>query len=302
MLNRADIPTGTLPNIIDYQDPHVAQLMADGFINVEDEIILRNVYSSIRRGLPQMRTGPTRPDVICLVGSGPSLNETEDELRELLWNGAILVTLNGSYHWCRERNLKPQTQIVLDARPTNARFVTPYVPKCNYVLASQCAPEVFDAVAEYPDVWIFHGVAKAGDTATEMLNDYYGENWVAVGGGTTVASRALLLLRMSGYVRFELFGVDCCWHGTEHHALPQPENDKDSRARITVGLKGEEKRVPFYCSQSHIKQLEDFLNILHLNGKHFRLSVHGKGMLAYVIRALGSAEPDTLDITKESEG
>lgn len=299
MLNAADVLPATLPAIIDYGDPAVAERMASGRINTSHDQILANIESSIRRGYPQMRTGPVRPDRICLVGSGPSLADTEAELRELLWDGAVLVTLNGAYHWCIEHNLKPQTQIVMDARPSNTRFVQPYVPKCNYVLASQCAPELWDAVAAYKDVWIFHAVVKGKEDAAPVLDAFYGGNWMGVGGGTTVATRALSLLRMVGYVRFDLFGIDCCWKGDQHHALPQPENAGDRRCRVQYGLTGRpETQRHFDVTTWQLKQFEDFLTVLHLNGQHFKLAVHGDGLLAYALDTL-AAEPGAITFTEE---
>lgn len=304
MLNAADIPDTTLPSIIDYADPVVADKMANGRMNTGDEQLLKNIASSIRRGYPQMRTGPVQPSRICLVGSGPSLDETEDELRQLLWEGATLVTLNGAYHWCRARNLKPQTQIVMDARACNARFVTPYVPKCNYVLASQCDPAVWDAVQGYPDVWIFHPVVKSAESeATALLDAFYAGNWLGIGGGTTVATRAINLLRTAGYVRFDLFGIDCCWLEQSHHALAQPENDHDARHRSVVDLsiKGAPGSAQFTVSPWHVKQFEDFLAILKVNGQHFTIQVHGSGMLARAMQMLGHANVDSLSLSQGAQ-
>jgi hypothetical protein len=261
-------------------------------MNTESEQLLANITSSIRRGHPQMRTGPVQNARICLVGSGPSLNETENELRQLLWDGAILVTLNGAYHWCQERNLKPQTQIVMDARSSNARFVTPYVPKCNYVLASQCDPSVWTAVEDYPDVWIWHAVVKAESETSSLLDNYYGGNWVGIGGGTSVATRAINLLRVAGYIRIDLFGIDCCWLGDVHHALAQPENAHERPSQIEIGVRGHQEMKLFTVSPWHIKQFEDCLTIMHVNGKHFQLNVHGSGLLAHTLSVLGS---DTIE-------
>lgn len=302
MLNAADTPSGPLPAIIDYVDPVVASHMANGQMNTTEDRLLVNIAAAIRRGHPQMRTGQVHPQRICLVGSGPSLADTEGELRQLLWDGAILVTMNGAYHWCRERNLKPQTQIVMDARASNARFVQPYVPKCNYVLASQCDPAVWDAVAEYPDVWIFHAVTKASEGQTaELLDRYYGGQWLGIGGGTTVATRAINLLRTVGYVRFDLFGIDCCWLGDAHHALPQPENDHDKPSTVTVSVRGSTETVTRQVSPWHLKQYEDFLTVMHVNGQHFLLEVHGSGLLAETMRILGTDSVDDLIIQKETD-
>jgi hypothetical protein len=266
--------------------------MAHGRVNVPEEEIFANIKASIRRGHPQMQAQPIRDDRVCLVGSGPSLNETCDELREALWDGGILVTMNGSYHWAIEHGFKPQTQIVVDARASNARFVTPAVPKCNYVLASQCHPAVFDAVEDRDHVWIFHAVTESSGPTKDLLDAYYQKSWMPVNGGVTVASRALMLLRQCGYVRFDLFGVDSCWHGDVHHAMAQPENESDKKFRLFVRALG--KDVPFVVSPWHVKQAEDFLQIVRVCGKRFRLNVHGKGLLAYLVRCLAETTPDQI--------
>lgn len=299
MLNAADLPSTTLPQIIDYVDPAVAKTMAEGKMNTSDARLLENITSAIRRCHPQMRTGPVQPHRVCVVGSGPSLVETGGELRQLLWEGAILVTLNGAYHWCIDHNLKPQTHIVMDARPANARFVTPYVPRCNYVLASQCDPAVWDAVSGYPDVWIWHAVTKSEGLTSQALDRYYGGNWVGIGGGTSVATRAVNLLRVAGYVRMDLFGIDCCWMHGVHHAMPQPENAHEQPTTIQVSVRGRDGQGSFTVSPWHTKQFEDFLTIMKVNGKHFQLDVHGSGLLAYALHQLGSAPSDHLVVHPE---
>jgi hypothetical protein len=301
MLNAGDA-VASVPQIIDYVDPGVAHDMANGQMNTGESRLIANIQSSIRRGYPQMKTGPNRGERICLVGSGPSLNDTLPELRQLLWEGATLVTLNGAYHWCIEHNLRPQTQIVMDARPSNARFVTPYVPRCNYVLASQCAPETWDAVEGYPDVWIWHPVVKSEGGPTEVLNAYYGGQWIGVGGGTTVATRAINLLRTVGYLNFDLFGIDCCWMDDQHHALPQPENNGDARTKrtIRVGVKGSGHARDFSASAWHVKQMDDLCTTLHVNGRLFRVTVHGDGMFAYVMNQLAYVDYSDVSIEEHS--
>src|ERR1043166_4954480 len=82
-----------------------------GRLNTSDETILEHVQSSIRRGLPQAKRQHIQPGRVALVGGGPSLADTEDELRELIYEGCTLVTMNGAYNWCLERNFKPGAQI-----------------------------------------------------------------------------------------------------------------------------------------------------------------------------------------------
>ena len=286
-----------LPELVHYDDTKVDHAMRNGVMNTEEEILLNNVGYSIRQGHQQWCPGPMRPERVCLVGSGPSLKDTEEELRQLVWEGAILVTLNGAYHWCIDHGLRPQTQIVMDARPSNARFVMPAVPRCNYVIASQCAPSMWANLVNRPHTWIFHAVTRSEDAMTDVLDTYYLKKWIPVGGGTTAATRAINLLRIAGYLRYDLFGIDCCWFGNTHHAMPQPENEKDTCLTVKIGAQGRPDTMrEFRCSPWQLKQAEDLMTIMYVNGKHFMLTSHGDGMFTHLLQIFGEGP---LTIEKE---
>jgi len=279
-----------LAPIFAYTDPRLGDAMTNGLVNVDDDGVLANVQAAIGRQHPQVHPVPPRGDRVCLVGSGPTLNDTADELRDLVFAGAKLVTMNGAYHWCLERNLQPRTQIVLDARPSNARFVDPVTPQCRYMVASQCAPDTWNAVAGRENVWIFHASTGDDTPVSRELDAYYGQGrWCPIGGGVTVATRAIMLLRLLGYLRFDLFGVDSCWKGAEHHAFPQPENARDKRMEVTIDGGGLPPRR-FICSPWQLKQAEDFANIIRIHGDEFLLNVHGDGMLAYLLQTGASVQ------------
>lgn len=257
-----------------------------GVMNTPAEVVVAQVQAAIRRGHPQVWRCPQKPERVCLVGGGPSLAATFDELRELVFAGAHLVTVNGAYQYCLDRNLKPNAQIVLDARAANARFVSPNVPNCRYYLASQCHPATWDAVEGRPFVGIFHSVSDdETDPIVPILNAYYLGRWQGVGGGTTVTTRAIGLLRMLGYLRFDLFGVDSCWMGAEHHAYTQPENAHDKRLLVRAESPDDPTVArEFQCAPWHIKQVEDVLAFIRMAGHLFALNVHGDGLIAYLLR------------------
>jgi hypothetical protein len=304
MINETSVVDPAVLTVVDYTDERLARAMASGEVNTDDAQLLANIRSSIRRGHPQIRPCPPKPERICLVGSGPSLTETLPELRELYFDGAHVVTMNGAYHWCLEHNIRPSTQVVLDARPSNARFVQPAVPRCRYLLASQCAPEVWDAVEGREHVWIFHASAGTTGPIKEALDAYYHKQWLGIGGGVTVASRAVMLLSETGYLRFDLFGIDSCWLGDAHHAFDQPENRHDRRCTITLSV-ADDPTVPpqtFRCSPWHVKQFEDFLQLIRVNAAQFLLHVHGPGLLATALRMIGSSgTPTSLTTTVTQE-
>lgn len=285
MLNAGTVVTDDVLKVIEGVELH-------GQINVSDDHLLANVRSAIRRPYPQVRRDAVKRDRICLVGSGPSLADTEQALVDLLFAGRTkagqpatrLVTVNGAYHWCLERHLQPSIQIVMDARATNARFLEPAIPNCTYLLASQCAPETWDAVEGRPDVWMFHAANAMEGALRELLDAHFLGQWQPIGGGTTVGTRAIMLLRILGYLTFDLFGMDSCWLGDVHHAMDQPENAHDARMPFQIHPSGEpEKARTFWCSPWHVKQAEDFLQLIRINGDAFQLQVHGDGLLAYIL-------------------
>lgn len=257
-----------------------------GDINTTPDEIIAHVRHSIRLGHPQVKPGPMQAQRVCLVGGGPSLADTWDELRQLYFDGALVVTVNGSYRYCLERNIQPSAQIVLDARPENARFVNPPAPRCKYLLASQCHPEMWKQVDGRPDVYIWHGAATDNPHLQPVLDAYYGGNWTSTPGGTTVLVRAILLLRILGYIRFDVFGWDSCYLHGKHHAYEQAENDADKPIPVTLHPSGHPERSrTFYCAGWMMKQLECALQTIKLHGQHFLLNVHGDGMIAFALRS-----------------
>jgi hypothetical protein len=263
-----------------------------GSINVASDILCAHMAAAIRRGHPQVKAHPPQGERVCLVGGGPSLADTEAELVQLTHEGAKVVTVNGAYQWCLSRNIRPSAQIVLDARASNARFVDPVVPRCHYLLASQCHPDTWDRVEGREHVWIWHAISppeKDGQRCAEqdVLDAYYLKRWQGITGGTTVMMRALMLLRVLGYLRIDLFGCDSCFIDDAHHAYSQPENDTDKRLQVLVTPNDhpELERV-FTVAPWMIQQADDFLATVRVNGSKFLLNVHGDGLLAYLLRTL----------------
>lgn len=255
-----------------------------GTINTPDAQVLANVEHSIRLGYPQVRPQPLQRERVLLVGGGPSLDDTFDELRDLYFAGAKVVTVNGSAQWCLERNIRPSAHLVLDARAENARFVDPAIPNCRYLIASQCHPDTWAKVAGR-DVWIWHAASGDNEVLRPVLDAFYMGKWAHTPGGTTVIMRALSVLRMLGYLRFDLFGVDSCYMGTKHHAYEQPENDADKAYPFRIHPTGHpELGRTFWCSPAHAKQVECFLQTIRINGHAFLLNVHGDGLLAYALQ------------------
>ena len=256
--------------------------MVSGFrVNTPDETILDNVRSNIRLQLPQFDPQPDRQGSICIVGGGWSLEKTKDELLDICWQGSSIIALNGAAKWLMERNIRPAIQMVLDARPENAEFIMD-IPGCKYIIASQCAPETFEA-CEGKETYIFHA---SGEEAKGTLDEFYKGHWVNVIGGSTVGLRSISLARMMGFKFQHLFGFDSCYRDGQHHAYPQKMNDDEGSGRMYWAMTNENKTEgrEFRCSTWQASQAQNFRDFLAANGKHFRLQIHGDGLLAYMLK------------------
>jgi hypothetical protein len=180
-----------------------------------------------------------------------------------------------------QRGIKPAAQIMVDARPFNARFVEPVVDTCRYLFSSQAAHE---AVVKVPkeQAWLFH--SGDNDTVRACFDEFCAETqtereWWPVYGGTTVVGRALTLLAMLGFRKIEVFGWDSCLRGDQHHAYDQPEND--GQRVIDVDYGGRQfKCHPWMLIQAgEVQKLVRFI-YGHIEG--FSLNVRGDGLIAHI--------------------
>jgi 6-hydroxymethylpterin diphosphokinase MptE-like len=265
--------------------------------NVAEDTLRAQVEMNIRRGLPQAQPYTANPEVALLVCGGPSLNETLPELLEAHWAGGKVITVNGSYGWCIDRNIKPSATVVMDGREFNSRFVDRPVPGCKYLLASQAHPRAFE-VCKGRDVTIWH-TCSGGEDEHEMLKAFYFDRVFPIGTGTTVAIKAIQLLRMLGFLRIHIFGLDSCWLGDEHHAYSQAENSVDQRIQIWLRpAKGDEHRddlaKEFVCAPWHVRQAQDFIQLTKENGNLLQLEVHGPGLIATMVRTGAQLAPPVM--------
>ncbi len=261
----------------------VKEIEFKGGVNTPNEVILAQVAENMRRGLPQAMPHQPNSETVILVCGGPSLTMTEKDLVKEAWSGGKIVAVNGAYGWCIERNIRPSAFVMLDAREFNARFVEQSVEGCHYLLASQCHPKAFELCKDRK-VTQWHALT-AEDAEKKLLDDYYFERHSPVTLGTTVSLRAISLLRMLGFQRFIVFGLDSCWIGEEHHAYDQPENNKEKRMSVWLRPKGRDELAQrFICSPWQAKQTEDFMQLVRERGDLFEVDVRGPGIIATMIR------------------
>jgi hypothetical protein len=249
------------------------QITDAGILNHAEELCVANVKENIKG--EWLQAEPYQPSdlvEVAIIGGGWSLESQLPEIRRLKEQGVKIVTLNGAYKWALDHNLGPVTQIMVDARPFNARFVHPVREDCLYLIASQCDPSVFAQLPVHRTM-IWH---TSEALFTDLLDARY-PLWYNVPGGSTVLLRAIPLLRMLGFRKYHLFGCDSCLQDDQHHAYAQPENDKDLAVAVNVGGR------TFSCFPWMASQANEFMDLIHVYQNEIELEIYGDGLLAYVL-------------------
>jgi uncharacterized Rossmann fold enzyme len=237
--------------------------------NTGDDRVLENIRANSLRGLTEFQPAlvPNLTEII-IVGSGPSLDEQFENLKRDALEGRPVIAVKGAHDWMIDRGLVPDLYVSLDAQPEKVNCIQRKREEVGYLLASQCAPEVFDFVEEM-QVVMWHAWAGIGE------DQVLGENRLLVGGGSTSGLRAMTLAYLMGFRKVILYGFDSCLRGD----VKRVNGDKAENA-FPVFI-GKDKKE-FTCSGAMAAQAADFQqNWKIMPG--LKVRVMGGGVLAAIM-------------------
>lgn len=255
--------------------------------NTDAERLHDNVRLALKRGIPAIEPIEPHGRVAVICGGGPSLAGLSREVG--MWQlarGADVFALNGACGHLNDIGVLPTFQIILDPRVENTKLKG---MARSYLLASQCAPEMFEAVAGYGttdeyagdpiDIGLFHSAGSAAGIATGTL----------IGGDITVGLSALNLVYTLGYRELHLYGYDssCADDDGRHHAYRQDQTPQEER-RIKVKVRDEnDVWREFTTSMCMAKQAELFPKAAELLiNAGASIAVHGDGLIPTIWRKL----------------
>lgn len=217
--------------------------------NTPDDVILGQVYSNARLGIPLVKSLPAHDRHAVLVGGGPSLKRYLQRLKARAKNGQTIFALNNSAKWLLENGIEPHYQVILDARAGNKSFIAPL--KVAYLFASQVHPSLFEDVEG--DVLLWHPQwREEQDVFDKSLPDDTPEH-ALIGGGLTVGLSAMALAYTLGYRKLHLFGYDSSFEDGESHAYKQHDPNPQN-APVEVTHTGQK----FISSLAMVGQAESF--------------------------------------------
>lgn len=236
--------------------------------------VLENIRSAISRDLPQ--AVPCRPHNhrLCVVGGGPSIEDTWKDF------GGYVAAINGSFNWLVAHGILPHACGLLDPREHIADLIEPR-DGVRYFVSSTCHPRVFDKL-KHLHVEVWHPSGTPG--LEELLREKYPGSWHMVGGGTTMGVRWINLGYFLGFREFDLHGLDSSFKDGRTHAYPD-KRDKEA----TIEVDG------FKTSMNFLIQVQDFFaTIDRFNQQDMdptRFIVRGKGLLQKKWEEFRKVEP-----------
>ena len=245
--------------------------------NTEPDILLGNVQRSVKRSLPWFDFDESPQGSVCLVGGGPSLVDTIDQLKARHQNGAKVWAMNGSYDHLIGQSIIPDVMVMLDARPENVRFVQNPQQSTTFYITSQCDDAVFNALEGYKVVLVHANTPGV----YELLEHEKARPVHLMGGFTTVGILSLILAKLQGFERIFLFGMDSSYRDGKHHAYKQESNDAE---RVIDAMIDD---VTYKCAPWMAQQVTDFQNVV-AGFEDVTIEVCGDGLLHQMAKAMSN--------------
>lgn len=230
-----------------------------------------HVQSAMARKLPDFQRGPETDKAAVLVGSGPTVAEFPDEIRQHKKNGHLIIAVKGGHDFLLEHDIVPHYALMVDPQPHIVKYFQRKQRPIKYLIASQVHPDVFDYFADQ-DCILWHLYSKQMYEAAIENGLHIG----LMGGGSTSGLRGIVVAYMMGYRMLHLYGFDSCLsNNIEKISGEGPKNDKT----ISVFLGDRE----FICGTAMASQANEFLDVVKvLPG--LKVKGHGDGLIQAIIR------------------
>ncbi len=228
-----------------------------------------HIRGALDRKLPELTAALCSHDgTFVIVGSGPSLPLMLDEIRAEREKGRPICALNGAHDFLIENGVVPDLFLSVDPRDTIVKNTSKKNQDVIYLLASCCAPELFDHLSDHK-VMLWHAWST-GEECKAFLGHF------GIGGGTTSGTRALYVAYVMGYRKFVCFGLDSC---LAEDGITKRFSGEKAGAIVDVVV-GESGRK-FLCNHAMAQQATEVQQVLAtLSG--ITIDFRGDGLLTAI--------------------
>lgn len=255
--------------------------------NTSSDVMADNIRKNARLGLPNLYGQPPNGGHVVIVGGGASVR---DHLGEILFfhrkQGHEIIAINGMGKFLTDAGIAPDVLLMLDARPSNVRFLDG-VPRTAELLLASIMDHglVTEAMRRGFPVTLWH-TGIDGEEFPEIERPYT----VVRSPANSAGLLAILVAGVLGFKHVHLYGFDSCYLRGEGHPYPQPENDGEQMVEIVVG--GKVYEGPLWM----LFQAARFPAVVQQAQEHFgtEVYVHGPGLIrAYADEMLRKSGKDS---------
>lgn len=232
--------------------------------NTPEDVLHENIRANSRLPRRWLKSAPAHEDVAVLVGSGPSLRDTLEDVRRHWDEGHAIFAMNGAAGFVHENGIDPNYQVIIDPREETKQLIA---HAHIHLVASQCHPAVF---ARLPKAILYH--LQIEGIEGDLPEDH--PEHALIGGAASVGNTACVLAYALGYRTLHLYGYDSSHRDTGSHAFRQPMNDGEPCC--TVRWNGRDYRTSLTMKLQAEKAQETLRALEHAGCK---VSVHGDGLL-----------------------
>jgi hypothetical protein len=244
--------------------------------NTPDDELFANVRENCKHQIPWVELEPEHDGVAVIVGGGPSLKTTWDEVKLRSDAGQTVFALNNAARFLFYKGIKPRYSVILDAKPDNWRFLG--FAK-EHLIASQCHPGLFRL-----------GPARLWHPAIEGITEHLPKDRQStlVGASISVGLSALCLAYTMGYRTLHLYGYDSSHDGTTHAY----EQERDPRNPLCTAEAGGKI---FATDAVMARQAEMFPDLAYLLADEgCEIHVHGTGFLPTIAHEM--TQPEKIEL------
>lgn len=241
--------------------------------NTSDEQIYGNIKTNSARPLRWQKLEKAHDRIAVICGSGPSLQDSIQELRAWKMRGAVIFALNGAASFLNDNGILADWQVMIDARPETAELVG---PAKGHLFGSQVHPDTFAKIVD-PKIWHLQ-VGDIENYFPKMRRDQGG--YALIGGAASVGNCTTCLAYVMGFREVHCYGYDSCHRNGHGHAFAQPLNDGEPCCSVRFNGKD------YHTSLTMRLQAEKFMETSAALKQHgVKLFVHGSGLLPDIYNA-----------------
>lgn len=253
--------------------------------------MIANMRANLDLGLPLATLCKPHRHVMSVAGGGPSLADTYGELE------GFICAVNGSLQWLLDHGPKEGCSYACGVMDAGVHIPDALIadPNVRYYVASIVDPGVLQKLKGC-DVRLWHVTPNSTEDEAgvmAVLDEIYGGEWQAIGGGCTMGLRWIDLGYYLGFRKFALHGLDSCFKNVRSengelknstHAYPDRADGKD-----TIQFDGRTTRLNFLAQVYDFAQL---LERLWVQDTNIQIRMHGDGLIQNEWAEFRKTNPD----------